>query len=100
MKYIFAAFAFFSLVAASVAQQPSYSVTVETYVGSRQVDKFSFEMKEKTTQQKGFDAMIDALMEMADKKLARLNERKRQTLPLSSLLQTRERDSGSTMSPR
>lgn len=60
MKYIFAAFAFFSLVAASVAQQPSYSVTVETYVGSRQVDKFSFEMKEKTTQQKGFDAMMQA----------------------------------------
>ena len=37
-------------------------------------------------EKKGFDAMIDALMEMADKKLARLNERKRQTLPLSSLL--------------
>ncbi len=37
-------------------------------------------------EKKGFDAMIDALMEMADKKLAILNERKRQTLPLSDLL--------------
>ncbi len=37
-------------------------------------------------EKKGFDAMIDALMEMADKKLAKLNQRKRQTLPLSSLL--------------
>ena len=35
---------------------------------------------------KGFNAMIDALMEMADKKLARLNERRRETLPLSDLL--------------
>ena len=33
----------------------------------------------------GFDAMIDAMMDMADKKLARLNERKRTTLPLSKL---------------
>lgn len=37
-------------------------------------------------EKKGFDAMIDALMEMADKKLAILNERKRETLPLSDLL--------------
>lgn len=37
-------------------------------------------------EQQGFDAMIDALMAMADKKLARLNERKRETLPLSDLL--------------
>lgn len=35
---------------------------------------------------KGFEAMIDALMEMADKKLAILNRRKRETLPLSDLL--------------
>lgn len=35
---------------------------------------------------KGFNAMIDALMEMADKKLAKLNSRKRVTLPLSDLL--------------
>lgn len=34
---------------------------------------------------KGFDAMVDALMEMADKKLAILNQRKRTTLPLSKL---------------
>jgi len=36
-------------------------------------------------EQKGMDAMINALMEMADKKLARLNQRKRETLPLSDL---------------
>ncbi len=36
-------------------------------------------------EKKGFDAMIDALMEMADKKLAILNQRKRKTLPLSKL---------------
>ena len=36
--------------------------------------------------QQGFEAMIEALMAMADKKLARLNERKRETLPLSDLL--------------
>lgn len=36
-------------------------------------------------EQKGFDAMVDALMKMADKKLAILNERKRETLPLSKL---------------
>lgn len=34
---------------------------------------------------KGMDAMIDALMKMADKKLVRLNERRRETLPLSEL---------------
>lgn len=37
-------------------------------------------------EQKGFDAMVQALMEMADKKLAILNERKREKLPLSDLL--------------
>ncbi|KZL89289.1 galactarate dehydratase [Clostridium magnum] len=36
-------------------------------------------------EQKGMGAMIDALMNMADKKLARLNERRRETLPLSDL---------------
>lgn len=36
-------------------------------------------------EQKGMDAMINALMEMADKKLAKLNQRKRETLPLSEL---------------
>ena len=36
-------------------------------------------------EQAGFNAMIDALMEMADKKLKVLNERKRETLPLSEL---------------
>ncbi|MCD8090646.1 MAG: galactarate dehydratase [Clostridiales bacterium] len=36
-------------------------------------------------EKKGFDAMIDALMEMAEKKLKVLNERKRETLPLSDL---------------
>lgn len=35
---------------------------------------------------KGFNDMIDALMEMAEKKLQILNERKRETLPLSELL--------------
>lgn len=34
---------------------------------------------------RGFDAMVDALMKMADKKLAILNQRKRVTLPLSKL---------------
>ncbi|MBE7719310.1 MAG: galactarate dehydratase [Lacrimispora celerecrescens] len=37
-------------------------------------------------EKKGFDEMISALMEMADKKLKVLNERRRQTLPLSELL--------------
>ncbi len=37
-------------------------------------------------EKKGFDDMIDSLMEMAEKKLAILNERKRETLPLSDLL--------------
>ena len=37
-------------------------------------------------EKQGFQAMIDALMEMADKKLKILNERKRETLPLSDLL--------------
>lgn len=36
-------------------------------------------------EQKGFDAMIRAIMKMADKKLAILNKRKRETLPLSDL---------------
>lgn len=35
--------------------------------------------------QKGFDAMVAAIMEMAEKKLAVLNERTRETLPLSDL---------------
>lgn len=35
---------------------------------------------------KGFEAIINAIMEMAEKKLKRLNERKRETLPLSQLL--------------
>lgn len=35
---------------------------------------------------KGFDAMIGALMEMAEKKLRILNERRREELPLSDLL--------------
>ncbi len=34
----------------------------------------------------GYEAMIDALMSMAEKKLARLSERKREKLPLSALL--------------
>lgn len=33
----------------------------------------------------GFDAMINAIMEMAERKLERLNVRKRETLPLSEL---------------
>lgn len=37
-------------------------------------------------EKKGFDDMIQSLMEMAEKKLAKLNERKRRTLPLSDLL--------------
>lgn len=37
-------------------------------------------------QECGFHAMIDALMNMADKKLSRLNERRRVKLPLSKLL--------------
>lgn len=36
-------------------------------------------------EQKGFEAMITALMEMAEKKLKVLNERRRETLPLSDL---------------
>lgn len=36
-------------------------------------------------EQAGFDAMINALMDMADKKLAVLNQRKREELPLSEL---------------
>lgn len=36
-------------------------------------------------EEKGMDAMVNALMEMADKKLAKLNQRKRETLPLSDL---------------
>ncbi|WP_234717815.1 UxaA family hydrolase, partial [Mycobacterium tuberculosis] len=35
---------------------------------------------------KGFDAMIDALMAMADRKLAKLNARRRVPLPLADLL--------------
>lgn len=34
-------------------------------------------------EQKGFDAMVDAIMKMAEKKLEILNQRKRETLPLS-----------------
>ena len=37
-------------------------------------------------EQKGFEGMVHALMEMADRKLARLNERRRESLPLSDLL--------------
>ncbi|MCD7991381.1 MAG: galactarate dehydratase [Clostridia bacterium] len=37
-------------------------------------------------EKKGFDDMVNSLMEMADRKLARLNRRRRQTLPLSDLL--------------
>lgn len=36
-------------------------------------------------EEEGFDAMMDALMSMAEKKLKILNERKRETLPLSEL---------------
>lgn len=35
---------------------------------------------------KGFEAMIDVLLEMADKKLSKLNKRRRVDLPLSDLL--------------
>lgn len=37
-------------------------------------------------EKKGYEAMINAIMEMAEKKLARLNERRREELPLSDLL--------------
>ena len=37
-------------------------------------------------EKRGFDDMVNSLMEMADRKLARLNRRRRQTLPLSELL--------------
>ena len=37
-------------------------------------------------EQKGYEAMINAIMEMAEKKLKILNERRRQPLPLSDLL--------------
>ncbi len=37
-------------------------------------------------EQKGFTAMVEALMAMAEKKLQRLNVRRRETLPLSDLL--------------
>lgn len=37
-------------------------------------------------EQKGFAAMIDALMEMAERKMKKLNQRKREELPLSDLL--------------
>ena len=37
-------------------------------------------------EKKGFDDMVNSLMEMADRKLDRLNRRRRQTLPLSELL--------------
>lgn len=37
-------------------------------------------------EKKGFEAMITSLMEMADKKLAKLNERRREVLPLSELM--------------
>lgn len=36
-------------------------------------------------EEKGMEAMINALMDMADKKLAKLNKRRRETLPLSDL---------------
>lgn len=36
-------------------------------------------------EEQGFEAMIDALMKMADKKLAILNQRKREELPISEL---------------
>lgn len=36
-------------------------------------------------EQKGMDAMINSLMDMADNKLTKLNKRKRETLPLSDL---------------
>ncbi len=34
----------------------------------------------------GFDDMVDSLMEMADKKLAILNQRRRETLPLADFI--------------
>lgn len=34
----------------------------------------------------GFDVMVQAIMDMAEKKLQRLNERRRETLPLSDLI--------------
>lgn len=34
----------------------------------------------------GFDAMVEAIMEMAEQKLARLEQRRRKTLPLSDLI--------------
>lgn len=37
-------------------------------------------------EKKGFADMVESLMDMAEKKLARLNQRKRETLPLSDLL--------------
>lgn len=37
-------------------------------------------------EQKGFDAMVEAIIEMAEKKLAVLEKRRRTTLPLSDLL--------------
>ncbi len=37
-------------------------------------------------EKKGFDDMVESLMEMADKKLAILNQRRRKELPLSDLL--------------
>ena len=36
-------------------------------------------------EQKGFDAMVKAIMDMGEKKLQILNRRKRETLPLSDL---------------
>lgn len=37
-------------------------------------------------EKEGFEAMVNSIMEMAGKKLARLNTRRRQTLPLSDLI--------------
>lgn len=37
-------------------------------------------------EKQGFDDMVQSLMDMADQKLSRLNERRRKTLPLSDLL--------------
>ncbi len=37
-------------------------------------------------EEEGFDNMVNAIIEMAEKKLAKLNQRKRVTLPLSDLL--------------
>ena len=57
------------------------------YIDRRLLDKedISSENVIVLQEQKGFDAMIRAIMEMADKKLAILNKRKRETLPLSDL---------------